>query len=46
MVKQNRRSGKGRRSDIDRRKISESNYKGPERRSRKDRRSEKDRRRK
>lgn len=44
MVKQERRSRKNRRSDMNRRKLSDSSYKGPERRNMQDRRLGKDRR--
>jgi len=44
MVKQERRTRKDRRAGVGRRKFSDPNYKGPERRSGQDRRSRKDRR--
>ena len=44
MRKKEQRSGKERRSKVNRRKFKDPNYKGPERRSDRNRRSGKDRR--
>lgn len=44
MEKRERRSGKDRRPEVDRRKFNDPNYREPERRNGRDRRSEKERR--